>query len=300
MIIIAFDEDSKLLGGYGDRIVGLMSCRAIAELMGREFRIHWTKENIEPYFDYTKYKYDNQKNTNPIIYDLIDNRTKKDYFIMSPRILPEPIIKFYLNHDICQDIYKNITFSGKNYEADMFRFYKTLYTDIFIPTKIIHDKINELISPENQIPIVGIQIRAGDIYIQGIWGNSYKALDSPEKTIPDILQAIRAHLDLSFTEYKVFLTSDYNEIYRLALEIWKPEQLVYLNSLVQHMDRHPSGDFSKILVDNYILSQKTARLYISDWSNYGRVAALSSVHDNIYNLQCVALNKGRLLSKGDL
>jgi len=297
MIIIAFDEGNQWVGGYGDRIVGLMSCRAIAELMGREFRIHWTKENIEPYFDYTKYKYDNQKNTNPIIYDLIDNKTKTDYFIMSPRILPEPVIKFYLNHDICQYIYKNTAFSDKHYEADMFRFYKTLYTDIFIPTKIIQDKINELISPENQIPIVGIQIRAGDIYIQGIWGNSYKVLDSPEKTIPDILQKIKAHLELSFTEYKVFLTSDYNEIYRLAVQIWNPEQLVYLNSLVQHMDRNPSGDFSKIFVDNYILSQKTARLYISDWSNYGRVAALSSVHDNIYNLQCGELNKTGLLSK---
>ena len=46
MIIIAF-EDKILLGGLGDRIIGLVSCYLIAKLLKKEFYILWNKENIK-------------------------------------------------------------------------------------------------------------------------------------------------------------------------------------------------------------------------------------------------------------
>ena len=53
-------------------------------------------------------------------------------------------------------------------------------------------------------------------------------------------------------------------------------------------------------IDNYILSQRTELLYISDFSNYGRIAALSSVHDNIYNQNTEKTDGKALLSKHEL
>ena len=300
MIIIAFDAGAGL-GGYGDRIVGLISCKMIADLTGQEFKISWTKENIKPYFNYEKYDYINNESEELTTHNSVDNKNKfKDYLMSSTEIFPDKYNKFYLNQEIAHFLYENPMFSHRNYLEDIFRLYKTLYTDIFTPTQYVSDKIEKLIPKVmDTIPIIGIQIRAGDTYIQNIWWNGYKAIDTPEKTLPPILRKIKEHIDLDYPKqnYKIFLTSDYNEIYRMAIEIWHPYLVLYMNDSVQHMDRNPSGDFSKIFVDNYILSQKTSRVYISEWSNYGRVAALSSVHDIIYNLKCEAIDKSTLLSK---
>jgi hypothetical protein len=68
----------------------------------------------------------------------------------------------------------------------------------------------------------------------------------------------------------------------------------------QHLDEPLVGDFSKVYVDNYILSQKTDRLFISPKSNYGRVAALSAVHDHVFDLKGEPIVKKSLVSKGEL
>ena len=110
-----------------------------------------------------------------------------------------------------------------------------------------------------------------------------------------IFTKIKEHI--TFEKYKVFVTSDYTDIYPILLRVWDKDSVLYVHEPVQHMDRRPSGDFSKIFLDHYILSQKTDSLYISNCSNYGRVAALSSRHDTIFNLKCEALDKANLLSK---
>ena len=301
MIIIAFEPNCGL-GGYGDRIVGLISCKLISELVGQEFRIIWTKEDITPYFNYKKYEYIHDTANQFTLYDSIDRKTKlKPYLSSTTDLFPDPYNKFFLNQEVAEYLYMNTKFSDKIFLDDIYRVYKTLYTDIFVPTEFVLNKIQKMI-PEtmNRAPIIGIQIRAGDIYIQNIWWNGYKVLDEPQKTIPAILIQIKEHIDKDYPNknYKVFLTSDYNDIYKLAIEVWHPYLVLYMNDTVQHMDRNPSGDFSKIFVDNYVLSQKTSRMYISEWSNYGRVAALSSIHNNIYNLKCETIEKSKLLSKG--
>ena len=301
MIIIGLDNEVGLVGGYGDRIVGLISCRVIAEVLGQEFKISWTKENIRPYFNYSKYDYELCDLSGAIKekIDLID-KDRGDDLINCPRISPAVLLstqhnKIYANREVSNYLYKFPEFSGRSFEADIYRIYKTLYTDILVPTDSVISKINTFI-PSDTSPIIGIQIRTGDIYINTYW-NSYKVIDSPETTLPIILSKIKEHIELDYKEYKIFITSDYNEIQKLALKVWNADTVLYLNEPVKHMDRRPDGDFSKIFVDNYILSQKTDRLYISDCSNYGRIAALSSVHENMYNIQCEKLNKYKMLSK---
>jgi hypothetical protein len=219
----------------------------------------------------------------------------KEYLETSAELFPG-ISKFYINQEIAVFLYKNPQFLERDYLTDIFTMYKTLYTDILIPTEVLHTKALAIV-PDSvpKVPVVGIQIRTGDIYIKGIFWNSYKVIDNPETSLFKIFTKIKKHI--TFKEYKVFVTSDYTDIYPILLRVWDKDSVLYVHDQVQHMDRRPSGDFSKIFLDNYILSQKTDSLYISDCSNYGRVAALSSRHDTIFNLNCEPLDKAKLLSK---
>ena len=56
MIVISYNNIS--LGGLGDRIIGLISCKLIAKLLNKKFYINWTKENVKEYTDYSKYDYE--------------------------------------------------------------------------------------------------------------------------------------------------------------------------------------------------------------------------------------------------
>ena len=269
-IVSAYDKNVKYSGGYGDRIVGMVSCKLLADRLDRTFKIHWEKENIEPYFNYAKYKWNPSPATT---YKLIDKTAPNDF--------PEPIVKLYVNHDICGPLYYN----------DMIREYATLYTELLIPTPILQQSVHQLLK-DIDTPIIGIQIRTGDAYITG---EAYIALQNADEVIPNLLRDIQRHIEQTYSVYSVFLTSDYDRAYVFAKDIWKTN-LIYNDQSIQHLDRNPTN-ISKIFADNYILSQKTVSLYISEWSNYGRVAALSAPHANIYNLSCIPLRKESLLSK---
>jgi hypothetical protein len=301
MIIIGFDSEVGLTGGYGDRIVGIISCKLIAEVLGQEFKINWTKENIRPYFNYSKYDYELCDSSGVIKNTIcfIDKYSPND-LLHCPNVSPSVLLntqhnKLYVNREISNYLYRFPEFAHRSFEEDIYRTYKTLYKDILIPTELLINKINNCIS-DSPLPIIGIQIRTGDIYINTFW-NSYKVIDSPDETLPILLSKIKDHIELVYADYNVFITSDYSNINNLAVNVWNKDKVLYIDEQIKHMDRQPSGDLSKIFVDNYILSQKTDRLYISDCSNYGRIAALSSVHDNMYNTHCVKLDKYKMLCK---
>ena len=146
----------------------------------------------------------------------------------------------------------------------------------------------------NKENIIGIQIRVGDQrMINTRPDEDYNLYD--DAMIIDILTRIKNHIS---GDHNVFITSDYDNVHKIALQIWNPENIIYYDDIVQHMDRNPvKDDISKIFLDNVILSKYTASLYISTYSNYGRIAALASNHDNIYDLNCNKLDKKDLLSK---
>ena len=57
MLVICFDKN-VLLGGLGDRVVGLISIKVISKLLRRPFYILWNKEDIKEYIDYSEYDYE--------------------------------------------------------------------------------------------------------------------------------------------------------------------------------------------------------------------------------------------------
>lgn len=307
MIIIAF-EPKGLLGGYGDRVVGLVACKAMSDLLGRDFRIRWTKEDVSAYIDYTKYAAPSEQECAPCYtYDCIDRQTALKEQMMtaadSSSVFTQPTVKFYLNQEIAQYLYANPIFqrASTDYYTDMFAIYKSLYTDILKPTPSSLARIDSICGDHTRI--IGIQIRTGDVYIKNnAKYNPYKAIDDVPSTVRTLLTNIKAHMDQGqddTTTYSVFITSDYDDIRPLAETVWPADRILYNSETAQHIDRPMRGECSKFYVDSYILSQRTTRLYVSDYSNYGCISALSARHDDLWDLHANPLNKTLLLSKHD-
>ena len=303
MIIIAFEENI-LLGGFGDRIIRLISCYLISKLLKKKFYILWNKENIKKYFDYSKYDFEltpHINNENIKIYNSIDRQGNlKNYLLKNTEIFPDKINKFYLNQEISQYLYKNKLFQDKDYHNDILACYKNLYNEIFIPTPFLLNKINSIVGNNNNI--IGIQIRCGDFFMVTNKNNPIEPQFHRSKKYRENIQYyllnIKKLCDSKLDNYYIFLTSDNSAMYDETIKIFDQSMVLYDFDLIQHIDRTPiDNNISKVFVDNYILSQKTTILFISDYSNYGRLAALSSVHDNIYNLDCCKLDKKTLLSK---
>jgi hypothetical protein len=301
MMIIAY-EPGVLVGGFGDRVVGLVACKAMADLLGRDFRILWTKEDVTPYIDYATYALTGPIPSDTITCNSIDRQSRYKEALMR---MKEPFptsrhVKSVLNQEIAQYLYANPRFADRCYEREMFSLYKTLYTEILKPTTASLERVTAICGTHSSI--VGIQIRTGDIYIPNSRGaNQYAPIRDVPTTVRQILTDIKAHLSetntFNQTDIKMFITSDFHGIQAIAATIWDQEQILYNTEPAQHIDRPVRGEFSNFFVDNYILSQRTRRLYISDYSNFGRIAALSAPHEEVYDLQARPLNRATLLSK---
>ena len=296
MLVICFDK-TKVMGGYGDRVTGLISVQIMSFLLGQEFRIFWNKEeDISNYFTYQSI--DSFPSKGVIEHDMIDSQTLlKDYLMTSSVPFPDPITKFYLNQEIAQYLLKNPIFIEKDYFSIIFDKYKDLYKYTLIPTVFLMEKVKKCIGNIN-FPIIGIQIRCGDCYmVTNICEYHNTGL---REHINEYLTVIKDQLKSRYIDYAVFVTSDFPGILEETCSVF--DNVLYIDDIIQHIDRKPvNSDISKLFADNYILSQKTDELYISIISNYGRVAALSAVHDRIYDVTtAMPVEKRTLLTKHEM
>lgn len=286
MLVISF-EKNRLLGGYGDRIVGLIAVQTLSKVLDKKFRIQWEKEDITPFFKYAAY----EEGPQSVVIDSIDNqKLYKQSLMILDNPFPMPTTKFFLNQEIAQYRFKD----ADTYFATIFAAYKRLYTETLRPTRLLLDKVDKCIAGHQTI--VGIQIRCGDCFMvtnKGEWYNT-GARDHIHTYLTQIKNSLTQYLD-----YAVFVTSDYTGILEEARQVF--DTVLYIDDPIQHIDRPAiNEDISKVFADNYILSQRTTELYISTNSNYGRVAALSAPHDRIYDVATAQpLDKHRLLSKGE-
>lgn len=296
MLVICFLKNS-LLGGLGDRIVGLISVKVISKLLNQEFFILWNKENIKNYINYDKYEFKEAINENSDlkIFRGIDNHTMlKEYLITSNNFFPNKFNFFLLNQEISQYLFKNEKFKEFDYFTEILNEYKLLYTDILLPTTFLNEKINKLL--KNKENIIGIQVRCGDIFMKTNQGERHNT--GVLKNINNYLELIKEFCKKNYNNYNIFLTTDNLTIYKQVCSIFKNKQILYNSDCIQHIDRPCiNPDISKIFMDNYILSQKTTMLFITKCSNYGRIAALSCIHDNIYDLDTTPIHKKDMLSK---
>jgi hypothetical protein len=303
MFVASFTKNA-LLGGLGDRILGLISVKLLSKLLNKPFYILWDKEDIRKYIDYATYDFEQLTNLSgkAKMYKYIDKPVAlKDYLMKSNVFFNDADIHmFYLNNEIAQYLYKNDLFKERNYLEDIFQEYQQLYTHTLKPTQLIQEKIDSYVSGKTNI--VGIQMRCGDAHMITNRGEPYNNRGLVAN-LTIILQNIKTDCDKRYNDgdYHIFITSDYDKVFESASTIWSKEKIIYNHDIIQHIDRRPvQDDTSKIWVDSVLLSQHTSDLYISEESNFGRIAALSAPHYNIYNLQCQPIEKAKILSKHEV
>jgi hypothetical protein len=307
MLIIAY-EPGVTVGGYGDRILGLISVFVMAQRLKRPFKILWTKEPFRQYVDYTAFDAERVDTKNPLppyihrVYAIDDPNILRRYLETERGpLFPHAACKFILNLEVARFLYTNPRFAAKrdDYLSDMLAAYRLLYSLFLVPRPHIRAAAEAVVADPDGRPCVGIQIRAGDVYMR--YGGSHTVLKDPATIVPAMLAAVKSHVDASAgwgDSYTVFVTSDWSGALEAARCVWSQDRVFYNNDAIQHIDRPVEGDFSKVYVDNWILATKTARLYITACSNYGRVAALAAPHDAVYDVGTLALlAKKDLLSK---
>lgn len=274
MLIIEFNKDI-LNGGFGDRIVGLISLKTVSKFLNTNFYIKWDKEDIKNVIDYSKYDYYN---------NVIRNTKKHD--IMTPNINKLKLWKNsnYFNNNLILNLNYDIShiFIKENNYKLMIEEYEKLYTDIFIIKNDIMNIINDITKDKG---ITGIQLRAGDHWINAgdVVNNHYTDMNKIYKVLENIYKSSKC-------DNYYYLSSDI-DLKDIGNKIFG-EKLLYCDIKPTHLDRKPDeNSMKKIIIDNYILSRKTETIYISEYSNFGKIAVLSGNHKNIYNTKLEKISK---------
>lgn len=304
-------------GGLGDRIKALITVKIWAQLLGIPFFINWGTENIKPWFEYPDFKTFSKSVNKRSVYSVFPHKDNQQLLKLISNCSQDQIFENHCNLVLTNNMFwkyifvnPHIKIPGTPHEYVKHEF-NQLYSHILKPTPLFLSMIDQIIGDKKQ-PIIGIQLRTGDLNM-GV-GKSF-SLDytkNSEKKIRDLLKNIKTHLELRYHKYVIFITSDYPDINLLGQTIWKPENIIYNHDKICHLDKYSPKDshqLSKVFIDNYILSQKTEALYGSLLnSGYGQVAYLSGVHEQGYDieqfqsmkLQQQSLEKISSISKEDL
>ena len=281
-------------GGLGDRIKALMTVKIWAQLFGIPFFINWETENIKPWFEYADFKTITKSVNKRSVYSVFPYKDNQQLLELISKLSQQNIFGNHCNLVLTNNMFwkyifvnPHIKIPGTPNEHVKHEF-NQLYTHILKPTPLFLSLVDKIIG-NNKQPIVGIQLRTGDLNM-GV-GKSF-SLDYTKNSnlkIEDLLKNIKTHLEFTYQKYVIFITSDYPQINQLCQKIWEPEDIIYNEDKICHLDKYSPKDshqLSKIFIDNYILSQKTEVLYASLLnSGYSQVAYLSGVHEQGYDIE---------------
>jgi len=338
--VLAYEcEPGGVVGGYGDRIVGLVAVRVLARMLGRKFRVRWTRDDLASYFDYSSVALE----TKPTLsIKMID---RPEILRNELRQAPMPFVRngtlpnvgISVNAEIAQYLFQNPQFGmsygskeqvRERYLREMRWAYRTLYTDVLRPTERVRKRMQEVVG--DRMGLVGVQVRAGDCFMQtGLtWDERTRYMDG-EDGVRAALAGVRRKLyelrDAGRVESGtgVFVTGDHPKVMALAQEVLGAQreggdgdgsggsegwEVLGDDEPAQHLDRRQSDklDQTKLYTDALVLAQRCSVLFISENSNFGRVAALAGGEGQaprvgqVFGLDGRGLSELELLSKGEM
>ena len=62
MVFVIVFDNSEYMGGYGDRVVGIISISLISRLLNKNFFINWKRENVKNIIEYNDFEQYNNNN----------------------------------------------------------------------------------------------------------------------------------------------------------------------------------------------------------------------------------------------
>lgn len=269
-------------GGYGDRLVGLITVYYISKILEKEFYIEWDncKSNFDQFLDIKTYPYD--ASSFPLIH-LIDGNAFKEIDFFSTGNLKEKYqnenMKFFCNQNLVYYLYKNPNYSNlimENYESEISLSYKKIYDEFLKPKNFLKETVNNFIyNFKEHENIIGIHIRAGDSYLVG--GN-HVYLNSDG--IKFVLEIYYQYLTKNYNNYAIYLMSDYPNINKLFEEKFNGVKIFYHDKLPIHIDMIQNDDniyegTFKLLLDHITFTKCKIVISHSN-SNLGKTASLIS------------------------
>lgn len=274
-----------LSGGFGDRLVGIVSTLSICKATGSTFLIKWHDTNMSEYFDYEKYDYFKQ-NISGTVLNYVNHSSSELFEIFSTKNIDDlfnaDIILFNTNQNITEALCTNILYKdimGK-YETCIKTIYESILNEYLKPKQNIIEEVRALLSVD--IKTVGIQLRFGDYFMDNdkkqIGHNTHNT--SLGKNIENIFPFINDIIN-TYSDYKIFITSDIN-IKPMLNYLSCPHNILYYDMLPTHIERSiDKNGIIKSFVD-FIMLCNCHILFISYESNFGRCAGLMNQHNNIH------------------
>lgn len=262
-------------GGYGDRLVGLVTAYFLSEIMEKKFYINWESPKINNFVDIEECPL--LANNRHLI--LIDNRAFNltDLFLTKNLLeeFPDENILLWCNQNMIKFLYKNPNYPNlkiENYESDIKNIYDKIYTEFLKPKDSLLNIVNPIIEEfKNYNKILGIHIRTGDINM-GVGNHILYNKNSLE----DIIEKICIFLDNKYDA--IFVTSDFPNV-NLIFEKYLPNiKIFYHNLEIIHIDMIKQTDdiyngTLKLFADHYTLCMCTDTL-THKATNFGKTASL--------------------------
>ncbi len=265
-------------GGYGDRLMGLISVYFISKALNKKFFILWESPSMDPFVRIKKVPDFGAAKTIRLIDNKADEVRDRFEKELISEILPGENMYIMCNQNLVQHIYKNINypeFDINNYEKDIKAAYDKIYTEFLIPKNNINPVVNSMVNQFNNYnKVIGIHIRTGDIHMGVGIHQMYN-----ENSLRDIVRVICDIISKENTgNYALFVTSDYPEINNIFQERLPEVKIFYHDMDIVHIDMVKETDnietgTIKLLADHITLTKCTETI-THRATNFGRTAAL--------------------------
>lgn len=278
------------VGGYGDRLVGIITCYYISKLLDKQFYIEWNNEfsEFESFLEIKKPPF-NTENLTTI--SLIDGDAFKLIDFFSDENLEELFCKentkVFCNQNLVYYIYMNKNYNKlklENYENDISEAYYKIYTEFLIPKKIVKEQIDFFTNDfKNYDTIIGIHLRAGDSYIvskDSIYTYSSNCTYLTENILIFAINVLYEWIEKRFSNYAIYIMSDYPNINIKFQEKFIGRKIFYYDKKQIHTDMVTNLDdlyegTLKLLLDHITLT-KCGITICHAISNLGKTASLIS------------------------
>jgi hypothetical protein len=263
---------NTLSGGFGDRIIGIISCMALAEFLGTEFFISWNDTPLLDYFDFPALQSSCCTGTIQFFRSHLLDELKIAFDRKSPADIHDKFVCDHLKINTNQNLWQYLSVD-EPYEQYTSRLFAKLFKTILIP------RPNLLQIVDQYTASVGVQLRFGDIAMN----MERQQINSPQhnhfplgRNITDVLNLLH-EIAKHHTNEKIFVTSDINIEQFINLSAY-PNIVMYKKPSV-HIERSVNKDgLDKCFVD-FLALCRCKTLYITAESNFGRCPGIISGAD---------------------
>lgn len=261
---------NTLSGGFGDRIIGIVSCLALCEYTGAELIISWNDSPLYNFFDYPRLI----TPPNGTIKSYCDHSLstlKTTFYNKNPSQINNLFDCDHLIMNTNQNIWQYLTVT-EPYETYTTRLFGKLFVSILKPKP----NITSIVEQFTKTPLIGIQLRFGDV----IMNSERQQINNPQYNhfpLGNDLTAVRNTLKQIIDENidkTVFITSDIDIL--KYFDFSQYTNIVMYNKPCVHIERSINKEgLDKCFVDFMVLCQ-CKQLYITAESNFGRCPGIIS------------------------